>query len=161
VLPDDRAVEDYRLNADERTIPDGAPMNHGLMADGDVLPDVEWKARIGMQHRAFLHIAGRAYGDGLVVGADYRPGPHAGSFAENHAAYEGGLGRNEGAGRNLRDIVVELVDGHRCLLRLPLLRVGQLVVRRTAPGPARGDGSSPRYQVTGAGLNKTSALCSF
>src|SRR5574338_656371 len=109
---DDRAVEDHRLDADERAVADGAAVDHGLVADGDVGPDVQRVARVGMEHRALLDVAARPHGDGLVVGPDHRPGPHAGPLPQDHPADEGGLGGHEGAGRKLGRIVVESVDGH-------------------------------------------------
>ena len=98
---DHRAVHDHRLDADQRAVADRAAVHHRLVADRDARADDERKARIGMQHGAFLDVAFVADRDRLVVAARDRAEPDAGPLAERDPADQRGFGRDVGRSRDL------------------------------------------------------------
>src|ERR1700682_333405 len=54
---DDGGVQHDRLDAYQRAFTDRAAVQHGLMADGDMVPDYQRKTWIRVQDRSVLHIA--------------------------------------------------------------------------------------------------------
>src|SRR5712692_6928699 len=67
--PDDGVVHDDGADADERSVADGAAVEHRLVADRDVFPELEGNARIGVQDRGVLDVGAFADGDGVAVAA--------------------------------------------------------------------------------------------
>src|SRR2546427_1416099 len=92
---DDGVVHDDRADADERAVADGAAVQHGLVADGDVLPEREGNARIGVQDRGVLDVGALADGDDVAVAADDGVEPDARLVVQDHGADDGGVLRDE------------------------------------------------------------------
>jgi hypothetical protein len=76
-----RTVHHNRLYADQRAVPDGAAVQHRLMANRDIRANRHRESRIGVQHRAILNVAVRTDGDEFVVPAQYRLRPDARTLA--------------------------------------------------------------------------------
>ena len=93
-------------------------MQHGLVADGDVLAHDQGTTRIHVQHARFLHIAAAADGDGLVVAADRHVRPDADEFAQYDLADDVGTVRDISAGVDVGDEVFQLVEGHAIYLEM-------------------------------------------
>src|SRR6185503_5897529 len=70
VAADPRTVENDRLDADQRSFADRAPVQHHQMADRNRWAQRQGHARIGMQHRAVLDVGSRTDGDRVVVAAN-------------------------------------------------------------------------------------------
>ena len=70
-------------------------MQHGLVADGDVLAERERDARVGVQDRGVLDVAALADGDDVVVAAHHGVEPDARLVVQDHGADHGGVVRDE------------------------------------------------------------------
>ena len=62
-LPTFGAVEDHRVDTHQSSITDLQAVDHGIVADGDVLTNDERLARIAVEHGAILNIAAGAHLD--------------------------------------------------------------------------------------------------
>lgn len=70
VLPDLSAIENDRADPDQRAISNTAAVNHGLMPDGDVVPEDGWKAALRDMHgRLVLNICSFTDSDMMHVAA--------------------------------------------------------------------------------------------
>ncbi len=88
------------------------PCSIDLVADRDVVADLQRIARVGMQHRAFLDVAFVADRDRLVVAAGDRAEPDAGALAERDLADQRRFGRDIGRSRDLGRVLAQTVEGH-------------------------------------------------
>jgi hypothetical protein len=88
VFADFCAVQDDGLYADQRTFANRAAVDHGLMADTDVVAYRQRKAGVGMQYDAFLQIAVAADRDVFVVAAHADLKPQAGIESIPAKSYE-------------------------------------------------------------------------
>ena len=87
VLADDCAIEDHAFHADQAAVADRASMQHRHVADAYVLAQRQRKPRVGVQHRAVLHLRIFTEGNGVVVGADDGAEPHARVVFHHDRAY--------------------------------------------------------------------------
>nr|GFC58613.1 hypothetical protein [Tanacetum cinerariifolium] len=94
VFADLRAVEDHRVDADERVVVDGAAMQHDVVADGHVLADGQRRPHVGVHDRAILHVAVLADVDQLVIPAQHGAEPDAGVGLKPDLADQGGAPRS-------------------------------------------------------------------
>ena len=94
-------------------------MQNRAVADRAVFADIERKANVGVQRRAFLDIGARADANAFVVAAQRRAEPHAAILAEHDVADDAGVGRDPESARGgqNRAAFVEGVNGHRGGLR--------------------------------------------
>ncbi|MNH32700.1 hypothetical protein D3C76_1243890 [compost metagenome] len=87
-------------------------MQHGLVADRHALPHGQREARVGMQHRAFLHVTVLADADRFVVPAQHRLRPYADTLFEGNVTDHAGIVGHEGFRVQGRYKRVVLVDRH-------------------------------------------------
>ena len=88
-------VHDDRADADERSVADGAAVQHRLVADRDVLPECERNAGVDVQDRGVLDVGALAEGDDVVVAADDCVEPDARLVVHDHRPDHGGVLRDE------------------------------------------------------------------
>ncbi len=116
VMADDGAVHDGGAHAYEAFVFDGAGVDDGRVADGDVLADEDGEVVGEVDDGAVLHVGAVAYPDVVDISAQDAAGPDAGLLSEAHVADEGGLGGDVGGGGDLRVLGKEggetFVEGH-------------------------------------------------
>src|SRR3989442_478378 len=71
IAADHGAIEDPRLDADQRTIANGATVQHDLMPNRYIAADGERISRVRVQHAALLHVRAVADDDRFVVAAEH------------------------------------------------------------------------------------------
>ncbi|MNE96963.1 hypothetical protein D3C80_1952460 [compost metagenome] len=87
-------------------------MQHGLVADRNLVAQGQRAARVGVQHRALLDIGVMPHRDRLVVAADHDTGPGTGAGLEGHVADDGGFRGHVGFAVDIGLDVAELVKRH-------------------------------------------------
>ncbi|MNS93376.1 hypothetical protein D3C72_1275450 [compost metagenome] len=89
------------------------------MADGDLVTQRQRRARIGMEHGAFLDVGVLAHHDRFVVATDHHAGPGTRARLERHVADDGGFGGHVGIAVDGRGEVADLVKRHGVSCVLP------------------------------------------
>src|SRR5690606_41949050 len=91
---------------------DGAAVQPGLVVPRDAATLRKRTARVGVHHRAFLHVAAFAHDDGFVVAAQYGTGPYAGIGGQTDIADDGRFHRDISAVIDSGCLVSEPIAGH-------------------------------------------------
>src|SRR5690606_22633177 len=106
IATDDGPVQDHSLNADQGAFTDRAAVQHGLVADGDMVANGQRVARIGVQDGTFLDVGACSYGDGFVIATNDRTWPDTAVLFQYDLANQCGLGGNKAAVVNLRGMLI-------------------------------------------------------
>ena len=77
-------IQDDAVDADQAAFADGAAVQHGMVADGDIATDREWRSGIGVQRRAILDVAALADRDQLRVAPNHDIEPDACVVRDDH-----------------------------------------------------------------------------
>ena len=109
------AVEHDRPHADQHAVADRTAMQDRVMADRAIHADRQWRARVGMAHRAFLNVAAIPYDHRRVVSANDRPKPDTDVGAEPHVADHIGARRNPSPVPEGRALPVDFIARHHSL----------------------------------------------
>ena len=88
VAPDVGPAEDGGLDADEAFVLDGAGMDHGHVANGDIGADDQGEPSVDVQDTAILDVGAGTDVDGGQVSADDGVVPDAGVIGDAHVADE-------------------------------------------------------------------------
>src|SRR6185312_14695527 len=101
-----------RANADQRSIADGAAMQHDLVPHRDVRAHRERNAEVRMQHARILDVAAAPDADDLGVAAHHHAKPHTGVLCQFHVAnYLRAVGHPGRVGQPWRD-AVQFINRH-------------------------------------------------
>ena len=101
-LPELGPIEHHRAHADQAPGRNRAAMDHGVMADRDIIPDADLGLAVYMHGAVVLDIAVLSDADGTLIGPQHGPIPDAGTLPDLNIPDHHGRGRNEHALGDLR-----------------------------------------------------------
>ena len=87
-------------------------MQHGHVSDGDVFPQCERTARIGMQDGTILNVGVFTDDNPVVVTPDSHVIPDGGVSFNDDVADDGGVFCNESSRMNLRRMLAQSINSH-------------------------------------------------
>ena len=126
------AVEHYRADTDQRSIANGAAMQHHLVPNGDMVAHRQRFAHIRVQHTAILDVGAFPNADGLGVSPDDGTKPHIGLRCELHISQHLGAVRDPCVRCDTRLHTIQLINCHEAFSNRSVPRIVGMELRQRA-----------------------------